>query len=96
MEQDKQNAILQKQLSILNRQLEIKDQQIKILQEQIGQLTAAMESMATALTSAQALHAGTIQKQLTEHSVMEKSSDELEKPKRKQGFFSRLLGKKLV
>ena len=66
--QKTQNVILQEQLSILNKQLAIKDHQIKILQEQIGQLTTAMESMATALTAAQALHAGTIQKQLTEHS----------------------------
>ena len=66
--QEMQNVILQEQLSILNKQLAIKDHQIKILQEQIGQLTTAMESMATALTAAQALHAGTIQKQLTEHS----------------------------
>ena len=66
--QEMQKAILQEQLSILNKQLAIKDHQIKILQEQIGQLTTAMESMATALTAAQALHAGTIQKQLTEHS----------------------------
>ena len=66
--QEMQKAILQEQLSILNKQLAIKDHQIQILQEQIGQLTVTMESMATALTAAQALHAGTIQKQLTEHS----------------------------
>ena len=66
--QEMQNVILQEQLSILNKQLAIKDHQIQILQEQIGQLTVTMESMATALTAAQALHAGTIQKQLTEHS----------------------------
>ena len=66
--QEMQNVILQEQLSILNKQLAIKDHQIQILQEQIGQLTVTMESMATALNAAQALHAGTIQKQLTEHS----------------------------
>ena len=66
--QEMQKAILQEQLSILNKQLAIKDHQIQILQEQIGQLTVTMESMATALNAAQALHAGTIQKQLTEHS----------------------------
>ena len=79
--QEMQNVILQEQLSILNKQLAIKDHQIKILQEQIGQLTTAMESMATALTAAQALHAGTIQKQLTEHS------DSMD-------IFSRLFGRK--
>ena len=98
---EKQNAILQEQLSILNKQLWVKDEQIKLLQEQliakdvqIGQVTTAMESMATALTAAQALHAGTIQKQLTEYSTIEPSSDETEQPKQKQGLFAKLFGRK--
>ncbi len=98
---EKQNAILQEQLSILNKQLLVKDEQIKLLQEQliakdvqIGQVTTAMESMATALTAAQALHAGTIQKQLTEYSTIEPSSDETEQPKQKQGLFAKLFGRK--
>ncbi|MBQ5563032.1 MAG: hypothetical protein IIT39_06570 [Clostridia bacterium] len=98
---EKQNAILQEQLSILNKQLSVKDEQIKLLQEQliakdvqIGQVTTAMESMATALTAAQALHAGTIQKQLTEHSeTADQLSDCREQPKQKQSFFSRLFNK---
>ena len=95
-----QNAILQQQLSVLSKQLSVKDEQIKLLQEQliakdeqIGQITSAMESMATALAAEQALHAGTIQKQLTEHSLMDQPSDE-EQSKRKQGIFSKLFGKK--
>ena len=95
-----QNAILQQQLSVLSKQLSVKDEQIKLLQEQliakdeqIGQITSAMESMATALSAEQALHAGTIQKQLTEHSLMDQPSDE-EQSKRKQGIFSKLFGKK--
>ena len=98
---EKQNAILQEQLSILNKQLSVKDEQIKLLQEQliakdvqIGQVTIAIESMATALTAAQALHAGTIQKQLTEHSAMDQSSDEMEQPKQKQGFLAKWFHKK--
>ena len=98
---EKQNVILQEQLSILNKQLSVKDEQIKLLQEQliakdvqIGQVTIAMESMATALTAAQALHAGTIQKQLTEHSAMDQSSDEMEQPKQKQGFLAKWFHKK--
>ena len=98
---EKQNAILQEQLSILNKQLWVKDEQIKLLQEQliakdvqIGQVTTAMESMATALTAAQALHAGTIQKQLTDHSeIADSTSDYQEQPKQKQSFFSRLFSK---
>ena len=92
--QETQNAILQEQLSILNKQLAIKDHQIQILQEQIGQLTTAMESMAAALTAAQALHAGTIQKQLTEHSDSLEKLPEQEQPKQKKSLFSRLLGRK--
>ena len=92
--QEMQNVILQEQLSILNKQLAIKDHQIKILQEQIGQLTTAMESMATALTAAQALHAGTIQKQLTEHSDSMEQMPDQEQPKQKKGIFSRLFGRK--
>ena len=92
--QERQNAILQEQLSILNKQLAIKDHQIQILQEQIGQLTTAMESMAVALTAAQALHAGTIQKQLTEHSDSMEQMPDHEQPKQKKGIFSRLFGRK--
>ena len=92
--QEMQNAILQEQLSILNKQLAIKDHQIQILQEQIGQLTVTMESMATALTAAQALHAGTIQKQLTEHSDSMEQMPDQEQPKQKKGIFSRLFGRK--
>jgi len=94
------------QLSILNRQLAVKDNQIQMLQEQIkllqqqliakdnqiGQITAAMENLTTALSAEQALHAGTIQKQLADHSV--KEEPETEQPKQKQGLFSRLFGRK--
>ena len=53
-----------------------------------------MESMATALTTAQALHAVTIQKQLTDHSeIADSTSDYQEQPKQKQSFFSRLFSK---
>ena len=63
-----------------------------LLQEQISQLTAAMENLTASLNAEQVLHAGTIQKQLTEHSVMDQSSD-VEQPKQRQGFFSKLFGR---
>ena len=88
---DNQIQILQDQLISKDNQIAEKDRQIKLLQEQITQLTNAMENLTTALTAEQALHAGTIQKQLAEHSAMEKS--ESEQPK-KQGFLSRFFGKK--
>ena len=94
--------ILEKQLALLNEQLAFKDeqikdyrQQIKSYQEQILILTQSLHDATTALTVAQALHAGTIQKQLTEHSTMDQSSDEMEQPKQKQIFFSRLFSKSL-
>ena len=99
---DNQNLILilEKQLSLLNEQLAIKDgqimdyrEQIKFYQEQIFMLTQSLHDATTALTAAQALHAGTIQKQLTEYSVKDQSSDEQEQPKQKQGFFSKLFHK---
>ena len=86
-------SFLELQNEILREQLVIKDNQIRLLQEQIGQLTNAMENLTTALNAEQALHAGTIQKQLTEHSVVDEPSD-VEQPKQKQGFFSRLFGRK--
>ena len=100
---EKQNAFLQEQLSILNKQLSIKDEQIKLLHEQliakdvqVGQVTTAMESMATALTAAQALHAGTIQKHLTDHSdIADPLSDYQEQLQQKQrGLFSKLFSRK--
>ena len=90
---ESQNGILREQLAILNTQLMMKDDQIRLLQEQIGQLTVAMENLTTALSAEQALHAGTIQKQLAEHSVMDQPSD-VEQLKQKRGLFSILFGRK--
>ena len=89
---DNQIQILQDQLISKDNQIAEKDRQIKLLQEQITQLTNAMENLTTALNAEQALQAGTIQKQLTEHSVMQPS--DVEQPKQKQGLFSRLFGRK--
>lgn len=90
---DIQIQMLQKQLETKDYQITEKDRQIRLLQEQISQLTSSMENLTTALSAEQALHAGTIQKQLAEHSVMEKS--ESEQPK-KQGFLSRFFSKKKI
>ena len=101
---DKQIQMLQEQFlaqgQVLQEQLTAKDKQIQLLQEQliakdnqIGQITVAMENLTASLNAEQALHAGTIQKQLAEHSVMEQTSD-TEQSKQKQGFFARLFGKK--
>ena len=56
--------LLQKQLALLNEQLSIKDGQIKAYQEQIRILTDSLHDATVALTAEQALHAGTIQRQI--------------------------------
>ena len=98
-----QISILKEQLSIVNNQLAIKDNQIRMLQEQLAakdtqiiQITSAMESTASALNAAQALHAGTIQRQIAEQISSRENAapDDPEQPKQKQGFFSRLFSKK--
>ena len=89
---NKQLAVKDGQITMLQDQLAVKDRQINLLQEQISQLTAAMENLTASLNAEQALHAGTIQKQLAEHSIMDQPSD-VEQSKQKQGFFSRLFGR---
>ena len=89
---NKQLAVKDEQITMIQNQLAVKDRQINLLQEQISQLTAAMENLTASLNAEQALHAGTIQKQLSEHSVMDQSSD-VEQPKQRQGFFSKLFGR---
>ena len=90
---NKQLAVKDEQITMLQDQFAVKDRQINLLQEQISQLTAAMENLTASLNAEQALHAGTIQKQLTEHSVMDQPSD-VDQSKQRQGFFSRLFGRK--
>lgn len=89
---NKQLAVKDEQITMFQAQLAVKDRQINLLQEQISQLTAAMENLTASLNAEQALHAGTIQKQLTEHSVMDQPSD-VDQSKQRQGFFSRLFGR---
>jgi len=64
--------ILLKQSELLQKELEFKNEQIAGLQRQNEQLTAALEHTTSSLKSAQALHAGTIQQQLTDGKEKEK------------------------
>ena len=76
-------AILQATINTLQGQLEVKDQQIEKLTEA---LAAAQETAA----AAQALHAGTIQRQfLTEEAEANQQNSE-----QKQSWLSKLFGKK--
>lgn len=101
-------SLLESQITILQEQLSAKDAQIatlgKSLQDTTAALTAAqdaLQSTTAALTAAQALHAGTIQQQLTSASSAEQSEGDVisdtpshPEPERKRGFFSRLFDKK--
>ena len=89
--------VLQKQLALLNEQLGIKDDQIRAYQEQIRILTDSLHDATTALSAEQALHAGTIQRQLAEQSSSSKedvAAEDQAQSKVKQGFFSKFFGKK--
>ena len=87
--------VLQRQLALLNEQLSIKDGQIKAYQEQIRILTDSLHDATAALTAEQALHAGTIQRQLAEQSVQgDVLSEDQTQPKQEQGFFARIFRKK--
>lgn len=76
---------LQKHNDLLTQQLEVKDKQINTLTESLQATTAA-------LTSAQALHAGTIQGQLTMQS--ERSDDMPQAEETKRGILKRIFKRK--
>ena len=76
---------LQKHNDLLTRQLEVKDKQINTLTESLQATTAA-------LTSAQALHAGTLQERLTTNC--ERSDDAPPTEETKTGFFKRIFKRK--
>lgn len=76
---------LQKHNDLLTQQLEVKDKQINTLTESLQATTAA-------LTSAQALHAGTIQGQLTMQS--ERSDDVPQAEETKRGILKRIFKRK--
>lgn len=83
--------------ALLSEQLSIKDGQIAAQQEQIRTLTESLHDTTAALTAAQALHAGTIQQQLTEQQASSESVSEgvpVPEPKpERQGFWQRIFKK---
>ena len=72
----------------LKRQLEEKDEQLKARDRQLENLTAALEHTTESLHAAQALHAGTIQKQLAD------GTGDPAEPEPPGGIIARLLKKK--
>lgn len=86
-------------IEALTAQLNVKDEQLRAAQKHIEELTAALRTTQEQLTAAQALHAGTLQKQLTaEHEEQaHPESDELTAPEdltpeaeQKTSIFTRL------
>ena len=77
-------AMLQRDNEVLHKELDIKNQQIE-------SLTAALENTTASLHAAQALHAGTMQKQLTDGSA-----DQAEPDTPSKRFLARIFGKKNV
>ena len=90
-------SLLESQITILSQQLAVKDGQIAAQQEQIKTLTESLHDTTAALTAAQALHAGTIQQQLTDKQAScEGQSEDVVEPEQqeRQGFWKMIFGKK--
>ena len=96
---------LQQTVSMLQQQLLAKDRQIDDLTAMLKASQEQQATLASALTAAQALHAGTIQDRLTEHAGstedIAEDNDSLsdqekapEAPEKKLGLFARIFGKK--
>ena len=68
--------ILQAELESKNKQLESKDQQLASKDRQIEDLTRALENTTASLQAEQALHAGTMQKQLSSGEEQEQAEDQ--------------------
>lgn len=75
-------------VTILQNELDEKNTLIKAQQQTISELTTALENTTASLHAAQALHAGTIQKQLTEGGTNQ------EEPQKQKNFFVRLFKRK--
>lgn len=90
-------SLLESQITILSEQLAQKDSQINALtsalatsQEQLKELTDSLQATTTALTAAQALHAGTLQERLTEQS--NDVEQEVTATKKKKGILKKFFG----
>lgn len=95
---------LQNTVDTLQQQLTVKDKQIDELTVMLKASQEQQATLVSALTAAQALHAGTIQERLTERSggseegamAAENVSDldEGEPARERRGFFARIFGRK--
>lgn len=81
---------LQQQISIQNQTIESQRKQINDYSDRLRETSAALTQTAEALQAAQALHAGTIQKQLNAASEGEEQTETTET---KKSFFARIFKK---
>ena len=88
-------AVFDAVIEMLQKELEIKNEQIRELNERLSECSAALLAAQQTAQAAQALHAGTIQQQLTEGAA----DLEQEQPQadvvsgEKKGWFIRLFGR---
>lgn len=88
-------SLLESQITILQEQLTVKDSQIAAQQEQIRTLTESLHDTTAALTAAQALHAGTIQQQLSDKQERsEIVSEDVPEQQEQKGFWARIFKKR--
>ena len=80
-------AMLQSELEHKNQQLEVKDKQIEELNARLAEVSSALVAAQQTAQAAQALHAGTIQQQLTSG---EDQREEDEVKVKKQSWLSRV------
>lgn len=83
-------SVLQATIDVLQGQLEVKDRQIEQQAQAITQLTDALAAAQQTAQAAQALHAGTIQRQLTDGSM---DTEENNLKKAKKNWFQRVFHK---
>ena len=79
-------AMLQKELDLKSEQLAVKDKQIEELNARLAEVSSALVAAQQTAQAAQALHAGTIQQQLTSGADL---SDGSGNEMKKSGWFSR-------
>jgi len=75
-------------IDMLQRELEVKNKQIDELQQSNRELTTALENATASLHAAQALHAGTMQNQLTDGNADPAAPE-------KKIWFARIFSKKI-
>jgi len=83
----KVDSVVDTVIFMLQKELDAKNAQLATKDEQIDKLTSALEHTTASLHAAQALHAGTMQKQLTDGGGDSAATEP-------EGFIARLLKKK--